>query len=109
MSVLRVSHGSFEKRHAALPTPQVKSLVLRDPDKSSWRGCWISRSVVEPPQSPRFLDYTKENVHGLPVSDNSRASGGVLAKSHASLQDNRFSNRILRDTPHSIFSAVFKN
>jgi hypothetical protein len=55
------------------------------------------------------LDYTKENARGLPVSDSSRACGDVSAKSHASLQDNRFSNGILGNTAQSVFSAIFKD
>src|SRR6266446_232100 len=88
---------------------QVKSRVQIDHDRSSSRACWRSLCGEELPQPLRSLDCTKENVHGLTVSDSSRACGGVSAKSPASLQDNRFSNGILRDTPKRIFSAVFKD
>jgi hypothetical protein len=55
------------------------------------------------------LGYTKENVHGLPSSNSSRACADGAAKSFASLQDNRVLNGILRYTPQSILSTVLKD
>ena len=105
----RLARLRCTQSYARRGTRPVKSQVWRGHDKSSSRACLKSPCGEEPLPPPRSAGYTKVNVRRPPVSDSSRACGGVSAKSHASLQDNRLSNGILGKAPQSIFSAIFED